>query len=225
MREWSLDDTRLLRPSFGKDFGMRRNPSCATLFRQARSQRRLGWDTDDAASYRSRRPHVALVRISGCSRASRRRERRRGDRPARNLVEASRVRAQAAVQAIRRLEEAVELYGGDFLEDFLSSEWALVRQEELRRAYEEALLTLGGLLFCEGRHAEAVDAYRRIVAHDKYSEAAHRELMRCYDRLGERGRALRQYKDLVELLKDELASVPAPETTALHERLRRGEEV
>lgn len=141
------------------------------------------------------------------------------------LAEARRLRSEAPALAIRHLEEAVGLYGGDFLEDFADYEWASARQEELRRTCQEALIDLGGLLFDEGRYAEAADAYRRIIARDNLLEAAHRGLMRCYARLGERGQALKQYESLAEVLREELGSSPAPETKTLLEQLSRGEEV
>ena len=143
------------------------------------------------------------------------------------LSEARRlIGAEASAQeAIPRLQEAVGLYGGDFLEDCAESEWAFVRQEELRRTCQEALLELGRLLFAQGRYVEAVEAYRRLIGHDALLERAHRELMRCQARLGERGRALRHYRDLVELLREELGSPPAPQTTELYERLRQNEDV
>ncbi len=142
------------------------------------------------------------------------------------LAEVRRHAAEAPARAITHLERAVELYGGDFLEDLaVEGEWALIRREELRRAYQEALLTLGRLLFAEGRYAEAADAYRKLIAHDELLEAAHRGLMCCHARLGERGRAMRHYRDLAESLREELGSTPAAETAALHERLRRGEDV
>ncbi len=49
--------------------------------------------------------------------------------------------------------------------------------------------------------------------------------MRCHAALGERGRAIRHYEELVELLEEQLGTPPAPETRALQERLRAGEEV
>lgn len=137
------------------------------------------------------------------------------------LSEARRVKEETPTGAMRHLQEAVELYGGDFLEDILDSEWVLARQEELGRAYQDALLDLGGLLSAENRHDEAAEAYRRAIAHDPYSEAAHRGLMRCLAALGEQGRALRHHQDLAELLGGELGSLPAPETSALYESLRR----
>ena len=143
-----------------------------------------------------------------------------------NLSEARRLRSEAPEQAIGYLQKAAGLYRGDFLEDLATDgEWAMIRQEGLRREYGEVLLLLGGLLFAQDRHAEATEAYRKAIAHDELLEEAHRELIRCYAALGERGWALRHYEDLVELLYEQLGTAPAPETRALHERLRAGEEV
>jgi len=46
--------------------------------------------------------------------------------------------------------------------------------------------------------------------------------MRSRAAMGERGRALRHYVELVGLLENELGSSPAPETVALYEGLREG---
>ena len=79
-------------------------------------------------------------------------------------------------------------------------------------------------LNAQGRYAEAAEHYRQALKrHDL--ESAHRELMRCYARLGEVGQALRHYQTLADRLRDELKATPAPETQALYERLRRGETV
>ncbi len=107
----------------------------------------------------------------------------------------------------------------------MTSDWHLLQQEELRRQYLEALLTLGQLHFNEGHYAQAADAYRKAIAHDSYLETAHRELMRCYAHLGERRQALRHYQILLERLRDELDSPPDPETTALFERLCQGDNI
>jgi two-component SAPR family response regulator len=143
-----------------------------------------------------------------------------------NLSEARQLQGEAPERAIRHLQEATELYGGDFLEDFaVDSEWAMVRQEELRRAYQEALLLLGGLLYGQERPAEAADAYRKAIAHDGFMEEAHRGLMRSQAALGERSRAIRHYEELVEMLYEQLGTAPARESSELYERLRAGKEV
>jgi DNA-binding SARP family transcriptional activator len=61
------------------------------------------------------------------------------------------------------------------------------------------------------------------MAHDRFLEEAHRGLMRCQAALGERGRAMRHYEELAEMLFKQLSTAPAPESTALYERLRAGE--
>ena len=48
-------------------------------------------------------------------------------------------------------------------------------------------------------------------------------MIRSQAAMGERGRAIRHYEELVELLEDELGSSPTPETVTLHESLRSGE--
>jgi DNA-binding SARP family transcriptional activator len=140
-----------------------------------------------------------------------------------NLSKARRVQAEEPERAIGHLKEAAGLYGGDYLEDLaVEGEWAFVLQEELRRAYGEALLLLGGLLLTQGRHSEASDTYGRAISHERFLEEAHRGLMRSRAASGERGKALRHYEELVDLLEEQLGASPAPETSALYESLRSG---
>jgi DNA-binding SARP family transcriptional activator len=130
------------------------------------------------------------------------------------------VQSEVPDRAIHYLQEAAGLYGGYFLEDFADSEWAIARQEELRRTYQEALLLLGELLHAAGRYAEGTDAYRKAIAHDRFLEEAHRGLMRCQAGMGERSSALSHYDELVALLEEQLCAPPTPETTMLYRELR-----
>lgn len=122
--------------------------------------------------------------------------------------------------AARLLGEAAELYRGDFLEGFSGGGWILFRQQELREAYIEAMLLLGRILSEEKDHSGAARAYRRAIAHDPYSTEAHAGLIREYARLGERGRALRQYREFEETLRKDLGASPPPEVAELARRLR-----
>ncbi len=128
-------------------------------------------------------------------------------------------------RAVAYLEEATQLWRGDFLADLDAGEWAILRREELRQAFLQALLDLGRLHFADARYAAAAACYRRVLAHDNYLELAHRELMRCYARQGETSQALRHYQGLRSLLHGELGADPSAETALLYERLRRGDDV
>ncbi len=123
------------------------------------------------------------------------------------------------------LEQAADLYRGDFLEGFSGGEWIFIRQQELREIHVESQLLLGRLLTERDENSRAARAYRRAIAHDPYSAEAHAGLIRAYSRHGERARALRHYQDLEHTLRRDLGATPSPELTALIERLRRGEEI
>jgi predicted ATPase/DNA-binding SARP family transcriptional activator len=128
-------------------------------------------------------------------------------------------RARPAAAALPDLQRAIAAYGGDFLDGMSAGEWALVRRDELRRAFESALLATGRLQVAAGRHQAAAAAFRRAVAHEPLNESAHRELMACWVQLGETARAVRHYEELVQLLRDQVGVPPAPETAALYQKL------
>jgi DNA-binding SARP family transcriptional activator len=128
-------------------------------------------------------------------------------------------KARPASAALPDLQRAVAAYGGDFLAGLAAGEWAQERRAELRRSFESALLAAGRLHVAAGRHAPAAVAFRRVVAHEPLNETAHRELMSCWQHLGETARAVRHYEDLVALLKEQVGVPPAAETTALYRRL------
>jgi predicted ATPase/two-component SAPR family response regulator len=128
-------------------------------------------------------------------------------------------RARPAEAALPELQRAIGVYGGDFLDGMPVGEWALVRRDELRRAFESALLATGRMQAAAGRHQAAVALFRRAVAHEPLNETAHRELMNCWARLGETARAVRHYEELTALLREQVGVPPAQETTALYQRL------
>ena len=128
-------------------------------------------------------------------------------------------RARPAEAALPELQRAIAVYGGDFLDGMATGEWALVRRDELRRAFESALLATGRMQAAAGRHQAAAAAFRRAVAHEPLNESAHRELMNCWARLGETARAVRHYEELAGVLREQVGVAPAAETEALYRRL------
>jgi DNA-binding SARP family transcriptional activator len=141
------------------------------------------------------------------------------------LAAAHQLEEMAPERAVDTLAEAVRLYRGDLLQDVGFDEWALLRREELHVAYLTALATQGRLLFDGQEYARAADAYRRLLADDNLLESAHRALMRCHARLGERDQALRHFQGLVALLRDELGQPPMLETRELFQRLEAGQPI
>ena len=127
--------------------------------------------------------------------------------------------ARPAAAALPDLQRAAAAYRGDFLAGMAAGEWAQARRDELARSFESVLLATGRLHAAAGRYQPAAAAFRRAVAHEPLNETAHRELMNCWVRLGETARAVRHYRELVELLQEQVGVPPAAETTELYRQL------
>lgn len=132
---------------------------------------------------------------------------------------------QGRARAIEHLEAGVRLWRGDLLQDLDAGEWALIRREAMRQSYLRSLLDLGQLLILEARYRDAAATFERALTLDNYLEAAHRGLMRALARQGDAAAALRHFKELRALMRNELAAEPSPETMMLNDRLRRGDDV
>ncbi len=126
------------------------------------------------------------------------------------------------------LVSAVESYDGDFLTGFSLrdsvefDDWQLVQAERLRRLYLVALQALVKDAAAAGDYAQAIEYAHRWVTADPLREEAHRWLMQLYAWDGSREAALRQYRESVRVLSEELGVDPLPETTALYEAIQEG---
>jgi predicted ATPase/DNA-binding SARP family transcriptional activator len=132
-------------------------------------------------------------------------------------------------QCAPHLQQAVDLYRGDFLHHFFLEdsaafeEWTLVQREQLHRRALTALATLAAYYEHHANAASAVRAYERQLQLDPWREAAHQGLMRVWAGQGERSAALAQYEICRRVLADELAVEPSAETQALYEQIRTGD--
>jgi DNA-binding SARP family transcriptional activator len=125
----------------------------------------------------------------------------------------------------QHLSAAVQLYRGEFLAGFFVKDspdfedWMVAEQVRLRDAAVEALHHLIESYRRRGEYRFGVHYARRLVAIEPLSEEAHRELMRLCSLAGQRSRALVQYEELLNLLRDELGVEPLAETRRLYESI------
>jgi LuxR family maltose regulon positive regulatory protein len=130
-------------------------------------------------------------------------------------------------QYVSILEEAVELYRGDFLHGLNLSdspgydEWQFFQRDSLRQQYAEALECLSAGYACQGDWDRAIGCARRWVALDRLHEPARRALIALYARAGQRTSALQQYEELTRLLQEQVGQEPEQETRQLFDQLRR----
>ena len=132
-------------------------------------------------------------------------------------------------QRARRLEQAVALCRGEFLEGFSLpdsapfEDWCVLHRQRLHR---DLLLALNELTIHYERRGDlprACDFARRQLELESWLEEAHQSLMRLLALDGKRGAALAQYEVCHGALGDELGVAPSAETTRLWERIRDGE--
>ncbi len=120
-------------------------------------------------------------------------------------------------QASSALRQALALYQGDFLQDSLYEAWSSEERERLLILYLSTACELAGLLARQEDWQGVIEICERILERDDCWEEAYRLMMAAYDRLGNRAQALRAYQQCARCLREELATDPHPETTALYQ--------
>lgn len=127
------------------------------------------------------------------------------------------------------LESAVDLYRGNFLDDFHLHDapdfetWVVVERE---RFQQMALASLAHLAACaQAQHEfnQAIAFTRRILSFEPWREEAHRQLMTLLAQSGHRTAALSQFEICKKQLDEELGVEPSAETQALYERIKSGD--
>ena len=122
---------------------------------------------------------------------------------------------QAAAQTYAR---AIYLYRGDL--SALRDVQTVLERERLRARYLTLLARLADYQYGERDYAACLDYAARLLVHDSCREDAHRLIMRCHVRRGERAQALRHYHVCRDILQAEFGAAPEPATTALFDQVR-----
>ncbi|GHO69650.1 hypothetical protein KSC_085420 [Ktedonobacter sp. SOSP1-52] len=125
-------------------------------------------------------------------------------------------------QAEKRLNEAATLYGGSFLPEMRKMEWSGARRSSLQRSWIGMLLELADMRTQREAFQDAIIPLDRLLAVDPTNEAAVQRIMKLLVHLDRRGEALRAYKHLAQVLRQEYNIVPLPDTRQLYEDLKRG---
>ncbi len=120
--------------------------------------------------------------------------------------------------AIATYSRAVDVYQGDLWSSI--DIFAAMERERLRACYLNVLAQLADHYFAQHMYAGCLDYAQRLLASDACREDAHRLVMRCYVRLGERAQALRQYQLCTRILHQEFDAAPERATVTLYEQVR-----
>lgn len=137
--------------------------------------------------------------------------------------------AEECTACLSPLTEAASLYRGDFLAGFNVrdsvnfEDWQFLEAENLHRRLAGALQKLARLHGALGEFDSAIEYARRWLALDPLHEPAHRSLMELYAWAGQRAAAVRQYRECVRILEQELGVSPLEETTRLYQEIKENQ--
>jgi len=137
-------------------------------------------------------------------------------------------RLETCRSCAQRLQQAVTLYRGDFLAQFVQSgseafeEWTLIKREQLHREALDALYHLTQHFEWRGDYNQTLHYAQRQLELDPWREEAHRQVMRALALTEQRSAALAQYETCRRVLAEELGAEPAEETTALYKQIKAG---
>jgi DNA-binding SARP family transcriptional activator len=129
-------------------------------------------------------------------------------------------RAGGTATAVELYEHAVQLYGGDLSAATGGGARAALERERLRAACRRALIRLADHAFAQQDFDASLGHALELLDHDPCREDAHRLVMRCHVRLGERSQALDHYRTVQAILRSECDAEPEPATAALFEQIR-----
>jgi len=118
-----------------------------------------------------------------------------------------------------RLEQALALYQGDFLEG-CDDAWCQPTRERLRARYRDALLELAQLFMDKEEFSNAFAILNRAIAVDNLYEPATRALMHCHTLDGRPRAALDLFRRFKGQLQRELDAQPEPETQSLYRSIQ-----
>jgi DNA-binding SARP family transcriptional activator len=128
------------------------------------------------------------------------------------------VREGDLARAATSYRHSVDLYRGDLAVE--TDVGGVLERERLRARFLSLLGYLADEQYRSGEYGACLEQAWCLLGHDPCREDAHRVVMRCYVRRGERAAALRHYQVCANILRAEFDAAPEPATTALFDQIR-----
>ncbi len=134
------------------------------------------------------------------------------------IKEGERIERTNQSQAIELYKRALALYSGDFCPGQYAN-WA----EEVRRCYRYQALNVVKKLaqFCYSNkdYQQSLILFRRALQFDRCDETIHLGIMHSLSALGDKNGVIQQYKELKEILEQDMGISPSTEAVRIYQRL------
>ena len=128
-------------------------------------------------------------------------------------------------EAVDAFEKGLALYSGDFLAEDRYVEWVMEIQRELSRSFRDLLINLADAYTALGNYPKAISACEMALRKDPLLESVYRRLMKLHYCQGEKGQALKVYRDCIKLFEELFGESPTPATRHLKEAIANDEPI
>jgi DNA-binding SARP family transcriptional activator/DNA-binding response OmpR family regulator len=128
-------------------------------------------------------------------------------------------------EAVAELEQGRDLYKGDFLAEDRYDDWVIDIRREISVDYRDLLICLADACATLGRYSDAIEACEIALRKDPLLESVYRRLMRFHYCNGEKGQALKVYRDCLKLFEELFGESPTPATRQLHQAIMNDEPI
>ncbi len=122
-------------------------------------------------------------------------------------------------EAAAELEKGRLLYRGDFMAEDRYTDWVIDMRREITTDYCDLLVHLADAYAVLGHYRQAIDAGEIALHKDPLLESVYRRLMRFHYCNGDKGQALKVYRDCLKVFEDLFGESPTPATRQLYQAI------
>ena len=127
--------------------------------------------------------------------------------------------------AIAAYEAANDLYEDDFLAEDRYDSWAIPQRQALQSKLRDSQANLAKACAALGRYADAIRACEGALEVDPLLESVYRQLMRYHYCAGDKGQALKVYRNCEKLFDELFGEGTSPQTKHLFEAISNNAEL
>ncbi|MFN8576195.1 MAG: tetratricopeptide repeat protein [Candidatus Sericytochromatia bacterium] len=118
------------------------------------------------------------------------------------------------------LKKLVELYQGDFLNEFSSELWCQIEKQVYRRKIDHVFEQLFNILYKKADYQEIITYSEKDLAIDLCNEKAFQRKIKALIAMNKNDEALKHYKIMKNVLKSQLGMEPNQESYLLYQKIR-----
>lgn len=143
-----------------------------------------------------------------------------------NVLQDALAREASPAQKLLTLQQALNLYQGDFLQGFHVrnaepfEEWMIGERERYRLLLIDGLSELITYAIALQDYITGITTARRLVTLEPWLESGHAQLIRLLGKNGQRAEALAQYETCRQIMQAEFGVEPGAEVTAAYAELQ-----